>query len=276
MSAAILAPVNAPFGDPVPSVHLAEAPLGLVVVQARFPTVMTLDLDTGRELVAKFQESIRRDYPLMSEARELGIALSGPGFEPTTTSGLIFRFASPDHAWQVSLSRSFVALHTNTYTERADLLSRLQKVLAALSAAIQPGLCERLGVRYSARLTDPVILARLPELIRPEILATDAVPGILESGVRRVHLTTDAMYELPDSSLRARWGILPPGSTIDPNLAPASGESFFIDIDVLSATVDDFDPLALIERIRAFSDHQYRYFRWMVTPEFLQAHGAHQ
>ncbi len=274
MTAVTLAPVEAPFGDPVPSVHLTEAPLGLVVVQARFPTVMALDLDAGRDLVAKFQESIRRDYPLMSEARELGIALSGPGFEPTTTSGLLFRFASPDHAWQVSLARSFVALHTNTYTERIDLLTRLKKVLAALSVAIQPGLCERLGIRYSARLTDPMILARLPELLRPEILGTDVIPGMLAGGVERLHLTTDAMYGLPDSSLRARWGILPPGTTVDPNLAPASGESFFIDIDVFSTTVGDFDPLALMERIQAFSDHQYRYFRWMVTTEFLQAHGA--
>lgn len=266
--------IDSPFGEPVSSIHLPNAPLGLVVAQVRFPAVLAVDVDSGRELVAAFQERIRDSYPLMEERREVSINLVEPDFAPKTTSGQLFRFSSTDHAWQISLSRSFIALQTNNYTDRADFIDRLGVVLDALVSTIKPAVCERLGVRYSSRLADPVLLARLPELIRPEILGAAVGFDAGDDGVRRVHMVTDSMYALPEALLRARWGIIPSGTTIDADIPPASSESFFIDIDVFSTVVMPLDPTAIVDRVRELCNRQYRYFRWIVTPEYLVVHGG--
>jgi uncharacterized protein (TIGR04255 family) len=266
--------IDNPFGDPVPSIHLPDAPLGLVVAQVRFPAILALDLDSGRELVAAFQERIRDSYPLTEERREVSINLVEPDFGPKTAIGQLLRFSSTDHAWQVSLTRSFVALQTNTYADRADFVDRLGGVLDALVSTIKPAVCERLGVRYSSRLADPVLLARLPDLIRPEILGAAAVFDADNDSVRRVHIVTDSMYTLPEASLRARWGIIPTGTTIDADIPPASSESFFIDIDVFSNAVMPLDPTVVVDRARQLCNRQYRYFRWIVTPSYLVVHGG--
>jgi uncharacterized protein (TIGR04255 family) len=266
--------IDSPFGEPVPSIHLPDAPLGLVVAQVRFPAILALDIDRGRELVAAFQERIRDSYPLVEERREVSIDLVEPGLGPKTTVGQLFRFSSADHAWQVSLTRSFIALQATTYTDRADFLDRLGDILDALASIIKPAVCERLGVRYSSRLADPVLLARLPELIRPEILGAAVVFDAGNDSVRRIHMITDSMYALPEASLRARWGIIPTGTTIDADIPPASSESFFIDIDVFSSAVMPIDPTVIVDRARQLCNRQYRYFRWIVTPDYLVVHGG--
>jgi uncharacterized protein (TIGR04255 family) len=266
--------VEAPFGEPIPSIHLPEAPLDLVVVQAQFPAILAVDAQSGRDLVAQFQDRIRDSYPLLQEAHEVAIVFSEPEFAPTASGGLLFRFSSTDHAWQISLSRSFVALQTNSYTERVDLIQRFTVVLDALAATLHPTMCERLGVRYSSHIADPLLLARLPEFIRPEIVGAVVATDAATDPVRRVHMVTDCMYAMADASLRARWGIIPAGTTIDANIAPAATERFLIDIDVFSIAPIAFDPAVLVDRVSNFSDRQYRYFRWMVTPEYLVAHGA--
>lgn len=266
--------IETPFGDPIPSVHLSEPPLNLVVAQVRFPPILALDFDAGRELVAGFQDRIRGTYPMVQEGREVGVALAEPDFAPKTTTGLLFRFSSPDHAWQVSLARSFVALQTATYTERSDLVDRLREVLDAVARTIQPEICERIGVRYSSRIADPSLLARLPQLIRPEILGAAIESDVGDDSVERVHMVTDSFYALPTAALRARWGLIPPGTTIDANVPPAPTDSFFIDIDVFSTSVTELDSTELVNRVQEFCDRQYRYFRWMVTPAYLVAHGG--
>lgn len=274
MTSVDLPVIDAPFGEPIPSIHLSQAPLGLVVAQLRFPAVLALDVDSGRELVAAFQERIRDSYPLIEVRREVSVTLAEPDYAPKTTTGQLFRFFSADHAWQTSLTSSFVALQTNTYTERADLIERLGGVLNALADTIKPAVCERLGVRYSSRLADPALLARLSDLIRPEILGAAMGSDACDDSVQRVHTITDSMYALPEASLRSRWGIIPPGTTIDADIPPAPAESFFIDIDVFSSGVTQFEPTVVIDRIRDLCDHQYRYFRWMVTQDYLMAHGG--
>jgi uncharacterized protein (TIGR04255 family) len=219
-----------------------------------------------------FQERVRDSYPLTEERREVSINLVEPDIGPKTTIGKLFRFSSTDYAWQVSLTRSFVALQTNTYTDRADLIDRLGGVLDALASTMKPAVCERLGVRYSSRLADPVLLARLPELIRPEILGAAVVFDAGNESARRVHMITDSMYALPEASLRARWGVIPTRTTIDADIPPASSESFFIDIDVFSSVVMPLDPTVMVDRARQLCNRQYRYFRWIVTPDYLVSH----
>lgn len=263
--------IDAPFGDPVPSIHLRHAPLGLVVVQVRFPSVLTID--SGGDLVAGFQERIRAGYPVMEQAVQAGITFAEPGSIPQTTTATLWRFSSPDHPWQVALAKNFIALQAHSYTDRVDMTVRLTRVLEALSETVRPRLYDRVGVRYSSRITDPDLLGRLDVLVRAEVGGALCTAAGDES-VRRVHLVTDSLYALPEAALRARWGVLPPGATIDASVAASDVESFFIDIDVFSTAQEPFELTEVLSRVRDFCDRQYRFFRWIATPDFLAAYGA--
>ena len=59
-----------PFGPAVQEVSLTRAPLVNVIAQVRFPAVMKIEADSG--FVATFQESIRKDYPILRPERQLG------------------------------------------------------------------------------------------------------------------------------------------------------------------------------------------------------------
>ena len=53
---------NNPFVGPVPpTVHLPNSPLTSVLVQVKFPEILSI---AKTEFIADFQESIRADYPL--------------------------------------------------------------------------------------------------------------------------------------------------------------------------------------------------------------------
>jgi len=266
--------IDTPFGAPVPSVGLDPPPLEFVVAQVRFPPIMALDFEAGRERLAEFQDRIRGTYPMLGEGHEIGVELAGPDYAPKTTSGILHWFTSPKHAWRVSLARSFVAIQTANYTHRSDFVDRLSAVLEALANTIHPAACERIGVRYSSRIADPELLTKLPELFRPGILGATYGSRLGSETVQRVHTITDTFYALPGAALRARWGLIPPGTTIDANVPPALTDSFFIDIDVFATEVTKLDATALVKRARELCDRQYRYFRWMVTPTYLVAHGG--
>jgi uncharacterized protein (TIGR04255 family) len=137
---------------------------------------------------------------------------------------------------------------------------------------LEPKVCDRVGVRYIDRVTGEQ-LARLPELVRPEVLGIEGVST--DGAAEVVHTLADALFRLDDTSeLRSRWGLLPKGATYDPGIEPAGEQSWVLDLDHYTAKPEDFDLGAINERVATFCDRIYRFFLWSVTDEFLDAFGA--
>lgn len=270
-------PIETPFGEPVPSVHLGRAPLELVVAQVRFPQVLGFDQPINMARIAEFQDGVKGDYPFVQPERQLAISFGPTNVSASPEGVTTYRFTNTDHPWEVTLSPNFMALQTKGYTDRADFLGRFQVLIEVLQRTFGLTKCERLGVRYSSRIAEPELFSRLVELVRPEISAVPLAALTQEHdplSVQRVHAVTDTLYSVSDMALRARWGVIPAGTTIDLSLLPAPTESFLIDIDVFSAGPMDLDVEGILAGLRRFSDAQYRYFRWMVTMEYLRAFGA--
>ena len=259
-----------PFGPSVQEVPLARAPLVNVIAQVRFPAVMKIE---DSAFVANFQEAIRRDYPIMSPARQLGV-LIGPGGVQPQDAGTVWRFEAKDpDAWQVTLAPTFVSLSAKRYTRRSDLLARLTVVLHALESWLQPNVFDRIGIRYVDRVTGEQ-LARISSLVRPEILGVaghEAALGTAEV----VHALSDVLFRLEDSSqLRGRWGRLPAGATYDPGIEPARESSWVLDLDHYTSQPEDFDLATIGGKAADFCDRIYTFFRWAVTDAFLDEFGA--
>jgi len=262
--------IDVPFGDPVPEVPLPQAPLVLVVAQARFERVASI---VNEEFIAGFQEAIRDTYPVMRREQQVGLMLAPDGRVVPSEGGIVWRFDERPEGWQASLAPDFVALSTRSYTSRTDLLERLGAILDAAAAQLRLRFCDRLGVRYVDRVTDSDLLGRIDELVRAEVLgAARAAPGDDEAS--QAHHFVDALYRLPTGvELHCRWGLLPEKATFDPGVEAAEEPSWVLDLDAY-VTEQAFDPDALRATTDELCQRIYRFFRWAVTPEFLRLHGG--
>ena len=238
-----------------------------VVAQVRFPLVVSIN---DESFVGPFQEWIRTQYPDLERAVEAQVML-GPDGVHRSEGGVVWKFSSPNNDWHVALTTGFVALSTTAYTTRFEFLERLRFVLNALEEWLRPRRVTRLGIRYVDRL-DGADVDRLGTYVRPEVLG----PAIVEPGDLGVlrHALTECHYELSGgTSLRARWGRLPAGTSLDPSVSAAAGPSWVCDLDASIENIE-FDKDDLMGRAATFGDVIYRYYRWAVTDEFIRAHGG--
>ncbi|MBK8264501.1 MAG: TIGR04255 family protein [Nannocystis sp.] len=270
--ARVTAPHTSPLSGPPPAeVPLTNAPLVRVIAQVRFPLIASIE---KRDFIGAFQEAIRATYPVLHAEQSRNLVLS-PDRPMETRATTIWRFHDPATQWRVTLAPDFVALETERYSSRQDLLSRLSRVLHALEDHINPRFTERLGVRYIDRITGPN-LSQLPSLVRQE------VSGILASPLRQgvVHALSQSVFTLPDEEpalLSARWGLLARGSTMDPTIAAIDEASWILDLDAyeqLQGAPREFDVEATITRATRFSERIYSVFRWAVNDEFLRRFGG--
>jgi uncharacterized protein (TIGR04255 family) len=123
-----------------PRVIYRQNPLVEVICQLKFPPILKIE----SEPPAAFQESIRKEYPMMQEgssdqpplpppiAKLLGQAV--PGF----FQGTSYTFLSEDGKWKVVLTREFLALSTGHYTRWEEFRLKLGVAVAALVAIYEP------------------------------------------------------------------------------------------------------------------------------------------
>lgn len=253
-----------PFAHEGPkNVLLERAPLVRVVVQVRFPPIVSL----GRaEFIGPFQEALRPQYPILRE-QQVGIFLSPVGVHGT--GGNIWRLQDREDAWRISLAQDFVALETTKYVDREDFFRRMAEVLEALENLTNLPVYDRLGVRYINRVRGAE-LDRLSALVRGEVLGIASTPI---AGM--AHSICESLFQKDDVTLSTRWGRLPAGVTTDPiSIEPIAETSWLLDLDAFRNAQRDFDVAAILRDGRAFARTIHDFFRWCVTDEFLSAYGG--
>ena len=177
-----------------------------------------------------------------------------------------------DETWQVSFSETFLTIDTAEYTGRENFAARLAAVWQLFAGIVAPPFVERVGVRYINRITEPDHLAVLPDLMRAR------GPWRPRCGPRQraiTHSMSEALYQLGDHDLlQARWGLLPPGAVLDATIPPVPMPSWILDLDsfFIGKTVPDTEPITNL--VTSLAERAYRYFRWVVTPEFLSTFGG--
>ena len=263
-----------PFGDdPLDEVPLDSAPLVAVIAQVRFPPVASI---ADQAFIGPFQEELRPSYPVLRPEREVRVVITPDGAvqAPETNNNVVWRFVDLDENWKVSLAPSFLSLDVGEYTNRKEFMARFRVALQALENHIKPQVLDRLGVRYVDRLELTDDLPALDELVRPEVLGV-AVQDL--GGVTDVSRSiSDTEVHASDGVMRARWGVLPANTALDPfHGEPSTRPSWLLDLDMYTA--DGSRPFALAEvagLAESFAEHIYRVFRWAVSNELLQHFGG--
>jgi uncharacterized protein (TIGR04255 family) len=259
-----------PLGGPPPAeISLLRAPLVRVLAQVRFPGILKIE---NKDVVASFQEQIRRDYPLFEQQPTQRVEVQvGPG-GPTVkqVAGTNWRFQDAKRNWRLSLTTDALSFEVESYTSRDDFLTRWTKAIAAVERIFEPGIALRIGMRYIDRVTEKP-LGAIDELIHTDILGFARPP--LRDHVH--HALSEATLSIDEGEMLLRWGIMPANTTIDPNvLPPIPHLSWILDIDVSSGEQRPFDNHQLAESFRALAERAYSVFRYMTTDEFLKTYGG--
>ncbi|MCP5468852.1 MAG: TIGR04255 family protein [Deltaproteobacteria bacterium] len=243
-----------PLTRPVPTeIPLKKAPLVKVIAQLRFPTMASL---VKEDFIASFQEAVQDHYPVLRLEQ--------------SPVGKIWKFNNEQADWALSLSNDFIALNTSSYVSRSDFLERWGKVLTKANEHFHLKYYDRLGIRYIDRIANEA-MTQVEKFIRPEAL------GIITHFAQNemMHAMSEAVFQVDDSQLLARWGKLAAQSTIDPSaIEPRQDESWLLDIDMFTKKTASFDIDTLIQLSLFYTERIYSFFRWMVTDEFLKYYGG--
>lgn len=263
-------PILTPFGADVREIHLASAPLARVICQVTFPIIASIETEG---FVGPFQERIRDEFPRLHAEQSAGLLIGSGELRPQMGNH-VWRFKNLSGDWQVSLAKNFVALDTTAYVSRSDFLRRLGTVLAALGDRIHPATIERVGLRYVDRIerAEPSDVARL---IRAELVGMAAVEwGSSDAELK--HTISDAQFSVGSAELRARWGLLPANATLDPFVEAVETRSWLLDLDMFQLGEHEFGATTITAQVEGFARAIYRFFRWVVTDEFLSRYGAEE
>ncbi|MEO1406683.1 MAG: TIGR04255 family protein, partial [Pseudomonadota bacterium] len=252
-------------------VHLANAPLIRVLAQVRFPPILKIREEA---FIADFQEYIRKDYPrpLRDVVQGIDLAVSNDQqIRYERNEAILWRFFDRENITRVSLGTDFISMEVASYQSRQAFLARMKNILSALSETIEPSEAHRVGFRYVSRVGGDGLSDELPLLIRESLLG--AVGPHARGSVR--YSMTEVHSDTLEGQLAARIGLLSPGQTHDPNVAPPVDDwSWIMDIDGSSRPeAEAFDPHELIAELEKCAGRAYSFFRWSVKDLFLEKFG---
>ncbi|MBW0019099.1 MAG: TIGR04255 family protein [Mycobacterium sp.] len=261
------------FAESDTNIPLVRAPLVRTIAQVRFPHLTRFS--TNEDAVGKkVADALADQYPLMEIGQEVTMTITADGVSEDRSTTRLFRLLSGDRHWQITFCGSFLSIDTTQYVRRRDFAQRLVDAWKALNGHVAVPYISRLGVRYVNQLTQPDLLGRLPELLRPEVLGISKSQH--EEEAELLSAVTEARYRLPgEASFMARWGMLPAGTTLDSSVPTYDYPTWMLDTD----SFREFAPGTqqggdLYEDVRDLALRGYQFFRWAVTEEFLIAFGG--
>ena len=175
-----------------PRVIFGKAPLTQVVAQVLFPTILRIE-----QPPADFQERIRNDFPIYSNAfdisAQLGLPAGMPLRLPTDLLQLfsgqigakVHRFSTAAGNITVTLTPESLAIAANQYSRWEEFLRLFCGPLGALIQLYVPPFFTRIGLRY-INVIDREQIGLPPDtawsrLIRKEVLGELALPSVERS-----------------------------------------------------------------------------------------------
>lgn len=257
-----------PFtNDADTSVRLEAAPLELVLCQVRWPDLVALQGDI--HAAAERFGSLLTGFPLYSEAQEMSLELSPHGVTQLP-SGTVYQWSSADRATMVTFAKNFVTFTSKRYVNYEEFSVQLREVVTALSEAVEIPLVERIGVRYFNRIAGDEHLARLEELVRPELLGHQALKPATQDA-QLVQALTQSLFQVGAGHLQARSGMLAPGESIDPTVEPLATQSWVLDIDSFRQSEMLFSVGDVLDGAGRLADAAYDFFKMVIRQGFVDA-----
>jgi uncharacterized protein (TIGR04255 family) len=241
-----------------PSVIFSQTPLRLVICQVRFPVLLRF---SDGAFVAPFHEAIAEEYPTPDREQVLGWEISPEKGVQTSPPTTVWRFNSADQAWSAVLGEAALTLEVRGYRAIDDFAPRFERLVVAARHHLGVRQRLRLGLRYinEFRRTDAETVADWAALFRPEFIGfvgTDLIEG------NATQSAVQAQFETPQGTLNIRHGLFT-GAAVQP-LPENAGKFYLLDMDYFDSRAAPLEAAGTTQRLRAYNNVMYRYFRWAI------------
>lgn len=257
-----------PFPD-APRVIYTNNPLEQVICQLRFPTILRI----VNEIPARYQDTIRQEYPLYEPKQEGKFDLPKQLLEQLPSDALnllgqinekAYNFTSIDEHWTTSLTKDFMALTTNNYTRWETFREHLRRPFEALLNEYTPTFFSRVGLRYQNVIRRSVLdLSDTPwsELLKPYIAGPLAAPELNSDAIKNTTQTVEILLENDYGKVKIRHGFAVDQKT---------GEiCYLIDNDFFAEKIERSEDV--LDRLERFNRRARRLFYWCITPKLHEA-----
>lgn len=245
-------------------------PLIEVVTQLRFPRIMTIAVD----IPARFQEEIRKTFPVAQVQRTIGFALAPSSVSMAEQAKLSYEFLTLDKKFKLTLCDEFVSLTTSSYRRWEEFHSYLRVGVEAFLKVYEPAYFERVGLRY----VDLIDRARLnlveqpwSDLVRPQLLG---VLGDREVDANTVTGAATNFVRIVDGVCCSMSCGYPNEAIVSEEARKSFGERNLMVIDTdffnVSEMVRADDALRLVA---AYNKQVRNAFRWAIRPRLHEALG---
>lgn len=259
-----------PFPD-YPRVVYSINPLEQVICQLRFPPILRIDA----ELPAKFQEAIRKEYPLLEEKiegnlefpKELTAQLPADIVQLmgiTNKEKRAYNFTSLDEKWTISLTRDFIALTSTNYSRWEDFSVHFQSPFAALLLEYEPTFFTRIGLRYKNVIRRSGLdLTGVPwsELLKPHIAGLLSSSDIEPENINGIVNRTELHLGDTIGTVMIRHGFVVDETTNE--------VCYAIDNDFFASRIEESQDVT--NKLAQFNQYARRLFRWSITERLHQA-----
>ena len=240
-------------------------PLVEVICQLRFPPILSIDT----EIPAKFQEAIKKIYPLFTENAEIIVRF--PNIPNAIDSALIeklelspaarnrknYEFLSSDENWKINLTREFLALSTKKYHRWEEFRTFLEEAFKPFLEIYSPIFFSRIGLRYRNIINRSELnLGDTPwsDLLKPSILGmlNDATIGPNISATTNI---TEIDLSDKQSKVRITSGLLEEAQTRE--------KAFMIDSDFFTEQKTSVEEA--LTKLDFFNERGTRLIQWSIT-----------
>ncbi len=241
-------------------------PLGEVICQLRFPTILRI----ASEPPAAFQEQLRESYPIFRQEQAAPVL-------PEEVSRMIgelpvqfgvetaYSFETEDSARAVSLTREFLAIVERRYERWERMRDEIVRVKDAFEAVYSPGSYTRVGLRYQDTIDrDGLDLGEEPwhQLLNPPLAGMLGADEEVRDEVTGA--TAAAEIRVPDvtgGSVRLQYGLA--------EQAGNGAQVFGIDADFY--TRERSSHADVVQILNSFNHHAGNLFRWAISDRVRDA-----
>ncbi|MCW1919973.1 TIGR04255 family protein [Rhodobacter sp. KR11] len=247
-------------------------PLFEVVAQLQFPTILSIGVD----IPAKFQELVRRSFPLVEIKHAINVNVDVALGEAKSHSKTFYEFLSEDKAFKIVLGDDFIALSTSQYRHWEDFSNQLKLAIDALGAVYDVQFFTRIGLRYVDIIDRAHLnLKEIPwaELLRPSLLGILSEEFGADDQIKIESMVTN--FSLDGGNVKCTFNCGLPNPDIlndDQRKSAENGNLIVLDTDFFSPegntnAADAFSSLATYNKCTRNA------FRWAIKEHLHKALG---
>lgn len=248
---------------------LKNQPLKLVIAEFKYTPVLQIE-----EYIPKFQDNIRKAYPMMQESAEQVFQVQPNSIK----TDLIKRwsFISADKLNAVDITRERMIYYTSDYPRFEGFSSKCENILDILNNVIEPELSTRIGLRY-CDLVVPEDKEKITDLIDSQLTFPDTIKKLGVPAYQRNEslvntkegtLAIRSLYGKHNLSFLQDIKVLP----VQVNQDPVESERMIVDFDHFWEAGDGivkFDVSKVIEKLNNLHTISREAF-WTITTEYAK------